>query len=318
MPEMIPSLIMGNLRRAQAFDASLKTTNRIDVIANDFTDAILYQRNEGKRAKKIDELVNELVKESQKSILPQGERIGTQNAVDILSKTPTPKGVDLANAQERGAALFNSKLKAKQRLAIVKSSVDANGKQLDAALTRYWLEPSEGKSVVKRAERLQEIHNKLEAKRKAWEKDLQDFHDGERKSRPNPPKLDYMSEMTSESKKDIRVQSRRSGTDAEISKFVSEGHKYLVWIAPNGLAACPDCINRKNVVLTLDQWEEIGRPGSGKTVCEIHCFCMLIPKETVSSAPGLITKRESVELGPLTDQGLFNFLNANRIEKTTR
>lgn len=315
MPEKI---IIANLRRVQSFDAGLKSTNRIDVIASDFAEAILFQRNARKRNKTIDQLVGELVNEARDNILPQGEKIGTQNAIDMLSKTPAAKGIDLADARERGAALLRGKLKAKQRVAIVKESVQANGSELNASLTRYWLEPSEGSDTRAKLKRLRDIHEAQEKKRKEWETDLRDFHNGERKSRPAAPKLDYMAEMTSQSKKDIRVQARRAGTDAETAAFVGRGHKYLVWIAPNGIVACPDCINRKNVVLTLEEWEAVGRPGSGRTVCDVHCFCMLIPKETVSVAPNLITARETKERGPLTDAATLAYLNRNRVENTTR
>jgi hypothetical protein len=310
---MIERLVIGNLRRAQAFDASLRTTNALDRIADDLADSILFERNGSRRIANIDKLVSRYIEESENSILPQAQRVGTQNARDILSKTPKP--IDLADAAEREAALFRSRSRAQARLDIIRRSVRANGSQLDASLSRYWLEPSEGTSAKAKLQRLRRIHTGMERKRAEYETKLRQFHEGKIKSRPAKPNLDYLSRMVEESKKDIRAQARRAGTDAEIATMQARGHKRFVWVTPNGASACPDCRNRQSVVLTIAEWESVGRPGSGKTVCDVNCFCMLLPVESVSSAPSLITGAHTTTAGPLTDPGILAFLNRHRMAK---
>jgi hypothetical protein len=305
----IEQVTSGNLRRTQAFDKELRSLANIDAIADEMADAILFERNPGKRKGKIGTLVDRLVKETETRVFPQAEKIGRQNAVDILSKTPDP--VDLNDPTQRAAALFQGRQRYTTRLNMVRDAVSANGNTLDSALTRYWLEPSEGDAKGK-VERLRQIHNTLEKKRKAWETDMRRFSDGEIKTRPTEPRLDFLSEMTAQSKKDIRVQARRAGTDAEIAMFSAKGYAKFIWVTPNGAAACPDCRNRQSVILTVVEWERIGRPGSGRTVCGAHCFCMLVPAEAVSRSSALLTGKHTRDAGPLTSPDDLAILNANR------
>jgi hypothetical protein len=304
--------ILANLRRTQSFDADLRSMDDIDRIADEFAEQLLYQPDSGKRKPKIEQLVERLVTVAEKRVLPQAEKIGQANATDLIKVTPQPKGVNLNDPQERANALLNGRRRTADRLAIIRESIKANGVDLDASLTRYWLEPAEGKEKEKLA-RLRQIHERMERERKAWETAMRAFHNGESTSRPKKPNLDYLSALTTESKSEIRQQARRAGTDAEIAVFTARGHKYFVWITPNGAAACPDCQNRQNAVLTMPEWERIGRPGSGQTVCNTHCFCMLVPLETASVTPQLLSTAPLKTPGPLTTQADLAVLNANRI-----
>lgn len=309
----IERVTQANLRRTQAFDAELRSAVNIDRIAAEFADALLYQKDAGKRKAKIDDLVKQIVGEADKVVLPQAEKIGRANAIDVLAKTPDP--INLNDPNERAGALLRGRTRARQRLDIIRGSVDASGGTLNAALTRYWLEPSEGGDREKVA-RLREIHERLEVRRKTYEKALQDFNDGKIPRRPSPPNLDYLSEMTAESKKTIRQQARRAGTDAEVAVMQAKGYLKYIWVTPNGLSACPDCRNRQSVILTMAEWEAIGRPGSGRTVCEANCYCMLLPAESVASSPVLITRQHTTDRGPLTSADDLAVLNANRIDAT--
>lgn len=305
----VEQVTSGNLRRTQAFDKELRSLANIDAIADEMADAILFEQNPGKRKTKIGTLVDRLVKETETKVFPQAEKIGRQNAIDILSKTPDP--IDLNDPQQRAAALFQGRQRYATRLTMVRDAVTSNGSTLDSALTRYWLEPSEGDAKGK-VERLRQIHNTLEKKRKAWETDMRRFTDGEIKTRPSEPHLNFLSAMTAESKKDIRTQARRAGTDAEIAMFSAKGYAKFIWVTPNGASACPDCRNRQSVILTVAEWERIGRPGSGRTVCGAHCFCMLVPAEAVSKSSALLTGKHTKEPGPLTSPDDLVILNANR------
>jgi hypothetical protein len=309
----ILKITTGNLRRTQAFDAELRSMSEIDKIANDFAEAILYQRDGRKRKPQIGKLVEKLAKLSEDSILPQAEKIGKQNAIDILSETPAP--INLNDPVERAGALLRGRTRISTRLSIIRESIDASGGELNAALTRYWLEPSEGGDKAK-LDRLRQIHERLEKRRKEYEKEMRDYSAGKIKQRPGKPDLDYMSEMVSESKKAIRQQARRAGTDAEISLFQARGHNDYIWVTPNGASACPDCRNRQSVVLTMAEWERRGRPGSGKTVCDVNCFCMLLPFEAAAAHhPALIAGEHTRIAGPLTSDEDLAAFNANRVRK---
>jgi hypothetical protein len=41
--------------------------------------------------------------------------------------------------------------------------------------------------------------------------------------------------------------------------------------------SCPDCIERHNMTGTYRFFEGIGLPRSGRTVCRVHCHCVLVP-----------------------------------------
>lgn len=310
---MIDKITTANLRRTQAFDSELRSAKGIDKIAEELANAILFQTDSKKRKVTIDRLIGQIVDESKTTILPQAEKIGQQNAIDVLSIVGNP--VDLNDPAERATALFKGRNRYAQRLEIIRGSIDAKGGELNAALNRYWLEPSEGTQKDK-VERLRKIHNDLEKKRKDYEKNLRDFTDGKIKRKPNEPNLDFMSAMTLESKKTIRQQARRAGTDAEVTVFQAKGYKKFIWITPNGASACPDCRNRQSVVLTIPEWERIGRPGSGQTVCNTNCFCMLLPAEAALGNTGIITGQHSRIAGPLTSEDDLAILNANRVAST--
>jgi len=43
--------------------------------------------------------------------------------------------------------------------------------------------------------------------------------------------------------------------------------------------SCPDCVDRHDKVWTYPEWEMIGVPRTGTTVCRSHCHCVLVPDE---------------------------------------
>jgi hypothetical protein len=305
----LQTIVAANLRRTQAFDAELRSADEIDRIANEFAAALLGEPSQKKRKPAIDSLVSRLVKHAESTVIPQAQRIGTQNALDLLSGAPKP--IDLNDPQQRASALLRGRQKASDRIQIIRTAVGQNGNTLDAALTRYWLEPGEGGQKDKLA-RLRQIHEDMEKRRKAWEAAMRDFHAGKTTKRPTQPNLDYLSALTAESKKDVREQARRAGTDMEIATFEAKGYAKFIWITPNGAAACPDCQNRQSVILTIAEWERMGRPGSGKTVCGANCYCTLIPAEAGKANPQLLS-RGSRDKGPSTTDDQLRVLNANRV-----
>jgi hypothetical protein len=283
---MIDRLILNNLRRTQTFDRNLRANAGVEKIAEEFAEAIMFQPHGAPRSKSIEDLKGALFAHAKDSAIPAGRMIGETNAGDVAAKLPPPSTPPVAKDLQR--TLFDSKIRTDQRLKIVQSSIKENGDKLGERLTRYWLEPAEGGNEEKLA-RLREIHKRLEERRKNFESRYREFSEGKIKTRPSKPALDYMSDVTANVKQEIRVQARRTGTDAETRVFTEKGYKLFAWIAVNAGEACPDCQLRQSVILSLDEWERLGRPGSGETICVDHCFCMLVPAETLTVAPSLAT-----------------------------
>ena len=55
------------------------------------------------------------------------------------------------------------------------------------------------------------------------------------------------------------------------------------WVTVQGHKICEDCIARSGEVDTWESWEARGLPGTGWSVCQGNCYCILVPEETDSS-----------------------------------
>ena len=53
----------------------------------------------------------------------------------------------------------------------------------------------------------------------------------------------------------------------------------MQWVSVGSPKICPDCENRIGEVRTWAEWESIGLPASGFSVCKEFCYCQLIPAE---------------------------------------
>ena len=49
------------------------------------------------------------------------------------------------------------------------------------------------------------------------------------------------------------------------------------WISVGSPKICPDCEDRISQIRSWDEWEAIGLPASGFSVCKEFCYCQLIP-----------------------------------------
>jgi hypothetical protein len=58
-----------------------------------------------------------------------------------------------------------------------------------------------------------------------------------------------------------------------------EGEDRWIWIAVNDENRCEDCSDRNEEVKSWDEWEALGLPGMGTTVCSWRCRCSLEPAE---------------------------------------
>lgn len=54
--------------------------------------------------------------------------------------------------------------------------------------------------------------------------------------------------------------------------------KFYMWVSV-GSGVCDSCHSLHGQVFALDQWEAIGVPGSGATLCGDRCRCTLVPVE---------------------------------------
>jgi hypothetical protein len=54
--------------------------------------------------------------------------------------------------------------------------------------------------------------------------------------------------------------------------------KFYMWVSV-GSGVCDSCHSLHGQVFALDQWESIGIPGSGSTICGDRCRCTLVPGE---------------------------------------
>ena len=53
----------------------------------------------------------------------------------------------------------------------------------------------------------------------------------------------------------------------------------MQWISVGSPRICVDCEPRIGEIRTWDEWEAIGLPASGFSVCKEFCYCQIIPSE---------------------------------------
>jgi hypothetical protein len=73
-------------------------------------------------------------------------------------------------------------------------------------------------------------------------------------------------------------QSWQSGLEARQAETAQAGMRYRWTLgATTSGTHCPDCSARDGQVETMEQWEVIGKPSSGFSVCNTNCKCRLEP-----------------------------------------
>jgi len=55
------------------------------------------------------------------------------------------------------------------------------------------------------------------------------------------------------------------------------------WVTVQGHKICDDCITRSGEIDTFENWSARGLPGTGWSVCQGNCYCILVPEQTESS-----------------------------------
>lgn len=53
----------------------------------------------------------------------------------------------------------------------------------------------------------------------------------------------------------------------------------MKWVSVGSPRICPDCKERIGKIKTWNQWEAIGLPSSGFSVCKEYCYCQLVPSD---------------------------------------
>ena len=56
----------------------------------------------------------------------------------------------------------------------------------------------------------------------------------------------------------------------------------FAWVTVGGHRVCMDCDGRAGMTLTFNEWESEGLPGSGWSVCQGYCYCVLDPTGQIS------------------------------------
>ena len=51
------------------------------------------------------------------------------------------------------------------------------------------------------------------------------------------------------------------------------------WVSVGTPRICPDCEERIGEIRSFEDWESLGFPASGFSVCKEFCYCQLVPEE---------------------------------------
>jgi len=92
--------------------------------------------------------------------------------------------------------------------------------------------------------------------------------------------LNNNGRMFSEFRRSIKSTARGSINRVRDAGYYSQfdvDRKYR-WSAVL-VKTCPDCMDRHGRALEWEEWEAIGLPRTGATVCRENCHCVLIPVE---------------------------------------
>lgn len=96
---------------------------------------------------------------------------------------------------------------------------------------------------------------------------------------------------------EFRSQIRASGNGVinrlrDAGQFSENGVEEKYRWAAVYVNTCPDCDDRHNMPpRTWQEWEAIGLPRTGHTICKQHCRCMLVPEEFSTIKPIKVDKR---------------------------
>jgi|TARA_R100000030_G_scaffold63721_1_gene48449 hypothetical protein len=74
----------------------------------------------------------------------------------------------------------------------------------------------------------------------------------------------------------------QAGQAGSFAAYDPDENTVFTWITVAGHKICADCAPRGGQQATLREWEERGMPGSGWSVCQGYCYCILDPSGKLS------------------------------------
>lgn len=95
-------------------------------------------------------------------------------------------------------------------------------------------------------------------------------------------------------------QSSRAGTFQALDP---DADTLFTWITVAGHKICQDCAPRGGQRKTLKEWEELGLPASGWSVCRGYCYCILDPSGKISprlEMEGVVEKGATIRKKPVS------------------
>ena len=172
----------------------------------------------------------------------------------------------------------------------------------------YFRERAAGRSRKEIARQLIDIHNKEQKAVK----------DAAAKGKSPRSVRSFAARLAVAAKGALRDAVRRVAQESEFRMFEENGlgANGWVWIAANGGEACPDCTPRHGVQMTKTQWQNIGMPGTGLTICGGACMCALEPVEYVQNNESLV-KPLQYKKPVIAQKSTIKTLNRSRIEPET-
>ena len=57
----------------------------------------------------------------------------------------------------------------------------------------------------------------------------------------------------------------------------------FAWVTVGGHRICLDCESREGIIMNFQNWEMAGLPGSGWSLCQGYCYCVLDPTGEIKS-----------------------------------
>ena len=107
---------------------------------------------------------------------------------------------------------------------------------------------------------------------------------------------------------------RREASAAEIDEYekVALPDEKWEWITIS-VNPCPDCEIRAGTVLTLEDWQDVGLPGDGRTICRSSCMCKLMPVSVAEDLfPEVKTFNWNKDSGVLTTKAEMRTFGAEK------
>ena len=69
------------------------------------------------------------------------------------------------------------------------------------------------------------------------------------------------------------MQGARAGQDE-----IYGNRMKMRWVSVGSPKICVDCESRVGQIASWDEWESLGLPATGFSICKEFCYCQLIPE----------------------------------------